>query len=347
MAHDLNCWNCGTTSTGSAAGCTARSVKKRKCYVDALGDSCVSAAYYEYDILADCSVTNESWTNGQGAAITKIQFDALIPSTCPDISWKCNQIAPVNASDVIGLTAFLNSWLAGVTLPATQISGLCAAVAACAPPVTGTISPVPAVFPLVWTVDGVTYPTVAAFQAALEAVMGVSLTYDPATFTFTAPAGSVFPSLVLTPVPVTNSGVLSQCPVSFPVLFNGSLVADLAALTSAVQAFYAVTASYNATTCTYTKTGGAGSLTPIIPVEGPCNFSLVGGSVTNNGGVTVFRSVLANPATLVPAGFTTFNDNAGTLISLLRLASGTQCGINFNVAVNDNSGTLVGYGAAL
>lgn len=214
-------------------------------------------------------------------------------------------------------------------------------------PVTGLACPL--VFPLVWNQDGATYATQGALKTAIEAFYGITTSYNAATCTFTVLTGDVIPAPVATvsAVPALPVSTLSACPPAYPVLFNGAIVASFAALKTAIEAFYSVVTTYNATTCVFTQVGGAGSMPPVIQIENSCGFYLAGGAVTNNGVVNQFRKVTADAMLLPLAGFTEFNDNSGALISLLRLTSGTQCGITFNVPVADNSGVVIGYGAQI
>jgi uncharacterized repeat protein (TIGR01451 family) len=152
-----------------------------------------------------------------------------------------------------------------------------------APPVTATFSPCPATFPMKWDFDQQVYPSLAALKTAISAFMGVTVGYT-APCTFTAPAGSVFPSLALSAPPappLPNTQVLSPCPV-FPAQWAGQVYANATAFAAGVAA-YGTGWSYNISTCTITAPQGATfptapSAAPVSPITGvacPLVFPLI------------------------------------------------------------------------
>jgi hypothetical protein len=204
----------------------------------------------------------------------------------------------------------------------------------------------PITFPVVF--EGVSYNSLAALDAAIQTSYGVTVTTTTSGVIQTGGLVGLLPaSILLEPAPPPATSTLSVCPLAYPVLINGVTVANLTALKAEVEAFYAVTTTYNSATCTFTQVGGAGTLPPTIDVETSCVFTFAGGAVASNGTTNSFRRVAADPLLLPIPGFVEFNDNSGVLVSMLRTTSGTQCGITFNVPVADNSGAVIGYGAQL
>lgn len=139
------------------------------------------------------------------------------------------------------------------------------------PPVTATVSGMacPLTFPLVW--QGTTYASVGVFVAAVRAYTP-GATYNAATCTFTAPAGSVFPDLTVSAAP---SQTLATCPIALPATYNGVAYPSVGALIAAIEADQGVDLTYNATTCTITQVGGSGTYTPVA-ITGPVTFTPTG-----------------------------------------------------------------------
>lgn len=216
-------------------------------------------------------------------------------------------------------------------------------------PVTGTVTGLPCPLPASFMWNGAA-TTLSQFITDVKAQVAGAV-YNAAQCKFTAPEGSTFPPLTVSAIVVVppappNTGVLS-CVPNYPVLFQGVRYGNIFALKAAIESFYSIVTVYDSATQTFTKCSGCGVMPASIAIECGCGFYLSGGSVSINAGTAQFRKVQIDPALLPLTGFYEFNDNGSNLVSLLRLTSGTQCGITFNVAVSDNSGSIVGYGAQI
>jgi hypothetical protein len=122
------------------------------------------------------------------------------------------------------------------------------------------VTPCPPAFPMVWTVDGATYPSLSAFKAAFDAYYSVTSQYSTTpTCQLTILTGDVSP-LPVASLTATNKLVLSPCP-TFPAQWNGQVYATVIAFTEGVAA-QGTGWSYNISTCTINAPQGV----PIPPV---------------------------------------------------------------------------------
>lgn len=213
------------------------------------------------------------------------------------------------------------------------------------PPVAQTVTGLPCPLPAEFMWNGAETTLSAFISGVKDQVPGAVYT---ANCLFTAPAGSIFPSLVVSAISEAppNIGVISPCPTTFPIMFAGARCYTILDLKTAVEQYYNVTTCYDTEACTLTRTSGLCELPAIIPIENDCACILVGGVVSNIDGTPQFRLVSAPSSALPFTSLTTFNDISGTLISLIRPTTGYRCGINFNVPVV-TGGIVVGYGAAV
>ena len=232
---------------------------------------------------------------------------------------------------------------AGSVFPALVLQ----TTAAPAAPVTAAVTgrPCPLAAPFDW--QGSTYNSVSAFITDVRNQVA-GATYNASTCVFTAPAGSVFPALVLqatavVPPPAVNMGTLSSCPMVFPAYFSGVACANIVQLKQTIEALYSVVTVYDTTTCTFTKVGGAGMLPAAITVESGCLNTLSANTWNDNAGNPVFRRVTGP----VPAGFINLLNNSGGQVTIISSTIQTKCGITYNVPFVDNAGTIIGYGATL
>ena len=232
---------------------------------------------------------------------------------------------------------------AGSVFPPLAVSAVAAPPPPVTAPVTGLTCPLPGAF--VW--QGVQYTTSAFITAVQAQVPGA--VYNGVLCQFTAPAGSVFPSLVVSavaappPPPAANTGILSQCPITFPTVFVGVTCANIIALKQAVEAYYSVVTTYNAATCEFTRVGGLGAMPASIPVGpvAPTCLNVVTNDTVNDNASTPLFKIVTGP---VGAGFSAFNDNSGAFISVISDTAQTFCGITYSVPVANNAGVVIGYG---
>ena len=229
-------------------------------------------------------------------------------------------------------------------------SGTLGAVALTTAP---TISPTGsgAVCPLVYpvTYNSVNYANLPALKAAVEAALGVTTSYTAAC-AFQVLAGPVnpaptvaFTAVAVVPPAAANTGTLSSCPMVFPAYLAGVACANIVQLKQTIEALYSVVTVYDTTTCTFTKVGGAGTLPAAITVESGCLNVLSANTWNDNAGNPVFRRVTGP----VPTGFTNLLNNAGGQVTIISNTPQTKCGITYSVAVANNAGTTIGYGATL
>jgi hypothetical protein len=85
----MKCKGCKPQDLGAASDikCAAGTYTEEKCY--AVGNSCAGKAIYTRTVDKDCTVLAFSYVDGEGEAITKAQWDAIVTIACPDRSFNC------------------------------------------------------------------------------------------------------------------------------------------------------------------------------------------------------------------------------------------------------------------